>query len=143
MMRLLLILGALVALLYPLTLSDNEHHTPAIKEAYAYHGEFETGTVAQVTMYTSTPDQTDDTPFITASGQTVRDGIVANNCLAFGTLVTIGDRVYEVQDRKNSRYGCEWFDIWGSDYEEAIQYGVQEHTVSVVVCLEDCPMIEP
>ncbi|MDP3003980.1 MAG: hypothetical protein Q8N43_00505, partial [Candidatus Azambacteria bacterium] len=34
-----------------------------------------------LTAYSSTPDQTDDTPFITASNTRVRDGIVAANFL--------------------------------------------------------------
>ena len=40
-----------------------------------------------VTAYSSTVWQTDDTPFITASGTTVRDGIVAANFLPMGTKV--------------------------------------------------------
>ncbi|HNY97834.1 MAG TPA: hypothetical protein PKM84_01795, partial [Candidatus Pacearchaeota archaeon] len=32
-----------------------------------------------VTAYSSTPDQCDDTPFVTAAGNQVRDGIVAAN----------------------------------------------------------------
>ena len=37
-----------------------------------------------VTAYSSTPEETDDTPRITASGGEVRDGIVAANFLPFG-----------------------------------------------------------
>jgi len=42
-----------------------------------------------ITAYSSTVDQTDDTPFITANGSFVRDGIVANNMLPFGTKIKI------------------------------------------------------
>src|ERR1035437_4024557 len=36
------------------------------------------------TAYSSTADQTDDTPFLTASGKNVKDGIIASNLLPFG-----------------------------------------------------------
>ncbi|MDD5606770.1 MAG: hypothetical protein PHN37_02845, partial [Candidatus Pacebacteria bacterium] len=40
-----------------------------------------------LTAYSSSYDETWGDPFITASGQEVRYGIVANNCLPFGTIV--------------------------------------------------------
>ena len=40
-----------------------------------------------VTAYSSTPEETDDTPFITASNTRVRHGIVATNMLPFGTRI--------------------------------------------------------
>ena len=39
-----------------------------------------------VTSYSSTPDQTDDSPFVTANGTWVHDGTLAANFLPFGTL---------------------------------------------------------
>ena len=39
-----------------------------------------------LTAYSSSVDETDDTPFITASGKHVRDGIVATNFLPFGEV---------------------------------------------------------
>ncbi|MBD3252034.1 hypothetical protein GF380_06350, partial [Candidatus Uhrbacteria bacterium] len=55
-----------------------------------------------MTAYTSRPEETDDTPFITADGSHVRDGIVAANFLPFGTKVRIpslfGDQIFEVHD---------------------------------------------
>ena len=75
-----------------------------------------------VTAYTSEESQTDSTPFITASNQKVRDGIVANNCLAFGSKVEIAGKTYEVQDRKNKRYDCEWYDIWLPSRKEALEF---------------------
>jgi len=51
-----------------------------------------------LTGYSSTFAQTDDTPFITANGTYVHDGIVANNGLPFGTQIKIpdiyGDKVF-------------------------------------------------
>ncbi|MBI2036999.1 MAG: hypothetical protein HYT14_01400, partial [Candidatus Liptonbacteria bacterium] len=53
-----------------------------------------------ITAYSSTPEETDSTPFITASGTHVRDGVVAANFLPFGTAVKIpelyGDRLFVV-----------------------------------------------
>ena len=87
---------------------------------------------AEITAYTSDPAETDDTPFITASGQWVREGIVANNCLDFGTWVRIEGELFEVQDRMNSRYGCEYFDIWVTEKEEALEWGRRNYTVAIV-----------
>lgn len=39
----------------------------------------------RITAYASVPDETDSTPFITADGSHVADGIVASNILPFGT----------------------------------------------------------
>jgi len=88
-----------------------------------------------VTAYSSTPDQTDSTPFITASGTGVRDGIVACNFLRFGTRVRFprvyGDKVFVVEDRmalKNSHK----IDIWFETREDAKQFGVQNLQVEVL-----------
>src|SRR3989344_4085984 len=55
------------------------------------------------TAYSSTIEQTDESPFVTASGSTVRNGIVANNGLKFGTKIRIpllyGNRIFIVEDR--------------------------------------------
>jgi len=81
-----------------------------------------------VTAYSSTPDQTDDTPFVTANGTRVRDGIIAANFLRFGTKVKFpdysGDKIYEVTDRMNERYPNR-ADIWMETREEAIQFGLR------------------
>ncbi len=76
--------------------------------------------------YSSTPDQTDDTPFITAKGTYVRDGIIATNILPFGTLVKIpaiyGDKIFVVEDRMNRRYQNN-IDIWFPDRQTALEFG--------------------
>ena len=81
------------------------------------------------TAYSSTVWQTDDTPFITASNKKVRNGIVANNLLAFGTNVRFpelfGDRVFQVEDRMSSQKGNYHFDIWFSDTEDAKAFGAK------------------
>jgi len=86
-----------------------------------------------MTAYSSTPDQTDDSPFITANGTRVRDGIVAVNGVPFGTKIKIpelyGDKVFVVTDRMNKRY-TDRVDIWMETREEAIQFGVK-HSVKI------------
>ncbi len=82
------------------------------------------------TAYTSTPDQTDDSPFIAASGKRVFDGMIASNCFPFGTEIKIpalyGDKTFVVEDRMNKRYGCGRMDIWMDvPRSEAMKFGVK------------------
>ena len=90
---------------------------------------------ATVFAYTSTVNETDASPLITASGERVADGIVANNCLPFGTVVTFpkvfGQKKFSVADRMNARYGCHRFDVWFSDLQSAKQFGKRYTTVQV------------
>jgi len=87
------------------------------------------------TAYSSTPDQTDSTPFITASGSHVRDGIVAANFLRFGTKIRIptiyGDKIFVVEDRMNSRYKYR-VDIWMRTREEAKQFGAKIILIEII-----------
>ncbi len=88
-----------------------------------------------LTAYSSTPDQTDDTPFITASNTHVRDGVVAANFLAFGTKVQIpeifGDKVFTVEDRMAKKHSDK-IDIWFPERHLAKRFGVQEAEVIVM-----------
>ena len=89
-----------------------------------------------ITAYSSTPEQTDDTPFITAAGTTVRDGIIANNMLPFGTKIRIpelyGDKVFLVEDRMSRKKGNYHFDIWFSSYREAKNFGAKLTHIEVL-----------
>ncbi|MEI7424568.1 MAG: hypothetical protein WCK10_00400 [Candidatus Staskawiczbacteria bacterium] len=89
-----------------------------------------------VTAYSSTPDQTDDTPDITASGKHVADGIIANNMLPFGTKVKIpklyGNKVFVVQDRMNKRMSNYKIDIWMPDRISAINFGVKTVDIEIL-----------
>jgi len=91
-----------------------------------------------VTAYSSTQDQTDGTPLITASNKYVRDGIIANNMLPFGTKVRIpelyGDKVFTVEDRMNKKKGNYHFDIWMPNRLLAVNFGAK--TVEIEI-LED------
>ena len=85
--------------------------------------------------YSSTPDQTDDTPFITAKGTYVRDGIVAANFLPFGTAIKIpevfGDKIFIVEDRMNKRYRYN-VDVWFPSKELAKQFGRKTVRIEVI-----------
>ena len=89
-----------------------------------------------ITAYSSTVEQTDSTPFITASGKRVADGIVANNLLPFGTKVRIpdlyGDKVFVVQDRMNKRKGDFHLDIWMPTYQKAKNFGAEVAYIEVL-----------
>lgn len=87
-----------------------------------------------VTFYSSTPDQTDDTPFITANGTRVRDGIAAANFLPFGARFRLpelfGGKVFVVHDRMHPRFNSR-IDIWVEMREEAIARGVEYTVVEI------------
>ena len=90
---------------------------------------------AIATAYSSDFRQTDSTPCITANMFNIceapepQQNIIANNCLRFGTRVSLpdifGDRIFIVKDRLNSRYGCERVDIWMHGQEQAKFFGVK------------------
>lgn len=89
-----------------------------------------------VTAYSSTVWQTDDDPFTTASGIHVKEGIVANNMLPFGTEIKIpeyfGDKVFIVEDRMNRRKGPYWVDIWFATTQEAVDFGIKEAYIEIL-----------
>lgn len=91
---------------------------------------------AVITAYTSTPDQTDSTPDIAASGKHVYDGMIAANWLPFGTKVKIpalyGDKIFTVDDRMNKRYGYGRMDVWlDVSRAEAMKFGVKRVEIEV------------
>ena len=89
-----------------------------------------------VTAYSSTVWQTDSDPFITAAGTWVRDGIIANNLLPFGTKVRLpeiyGEKVFVVEDRMNQRKGYYHVDIWFPSYLEAKEFGAKNTYIEVL-----------
>lgn len=84
----------------------------------------------EATAYSSTPDQTDDTPCITANGFNVckfnTENVIATNALPFGTKVRFpdlyGDRVFIVMDRMNARY-TDRVDFWKKNRDDAWKFG--------------------
>ncbi len=87
---------------------------------------------AEISAYTAREEETDSNPTITANGETVYEGGVANNCLPFGTKVKIGENIYTVNDRMNSRYGCGHFDIFMWDLGKALQFGRKQLSYKVL-----------
>jgi 3D (Asp-Asp-Asp) domain-containing protein len=89
-----------------------------------------------ITAYSSTTWETDDTPFITASGTQVREGIVANNSLPIGTKIRIpelyGDKIFVVEDRMNWEKGKYHIDIWFPDYWQALDFGTKRTYIEVL-----------
>ena len=87
------------------------------------------------TGYSSTPDQTDDSPFITAANTSVRDGVVAANFLPFGTKIMIpayaGNKVYTVEDRMHRRFSVDYIDLWFPNRAQANSFGKRE--VEIVI----------
>jgi 3D (Asp-Asp-Asp) domain-containing protein len=82
-----------------------------------------------VTAYSSTVDQCDGDPFTTASGERVRDGIIAYNYLPFGTKVrfpdVFPDKVFVVKDRLRAGSSVYLADIWMPSRGEALQWGAR------------------
>jgi len=89
-----------------------------------------------VTAYSSTPWETWGDPLITAAGTQVKEGIVANNYLPFGTKIRIpelfGDKIFVVEDRLNSRKGYYHIDIWFPSYWQAKEFGVKHTYIEVL-----------
>lgn len=81
-----------------------------------------------LTAYTSTVEECDNDPFITADGSVTRDGIVATNVLPFNTRIRIpavfGDKIFTVHDRMNKRYGKR-VDIWMERKEDMREFGIK------------------
>lgn len=101
--------------------------------------EIATSTVSYIvtlTAYSSAPEETDDTPFITASNTRTRDGIVATNFLPFGTKIKIpeyfGDKVFTVEDRMHRRKEG-FVDIWMPTKSAALKFGIAKAAEIVVV----------
>lgn len=90
---------------------------------------------AVITAYSSSLDETDSSPFITAAGTRTRDGIIAANFLNFGTRVKIpalyGEKVFVVEDRMAARNSGK-VDIWMPSKSLAMQFGVKKAEIVVL-----------
>lgn len=89
-----------------------------------------------ITAYSSSIWETDSSPFITASGAFVKDGIVANNLYPFGTKIRIpeiyGDKIFVIEDRMHSRKGYYHVDIWFPSYWEAKSFGAKRTYIEII-----------
>ena len=87
--------------------------------------------LAQVTAYSSSLDETEGDPFITASGKRVRDGVIAcSREYPFGTRFLIEGKLYVCLDRLARKYDHR-IDIWKPNKAEALQFGRRELPVEV------------
>jgi 3D (Asp-Asp-Asp) domain-containing protein len=88
-----------------------------------------------VTAYSSTVEECGSTPFTTASGTQVRDGVIAANFLPIGTKVRFpdhfGDKIFVVEDRMAARFNKR-ADIWMPNRELAIQWGVRHVRMEIL-----------
>ncbi len=92
-----------------------------------------------ITAYSSTVDQCDATPCITANGFDLcahnQEDVIAANFLPFGTKVRIpeyfGDRIFTVQDRMNARYYYR-ADVWLKTRAEAKKFGLVYTKLEVI-----------
>lgn len=93
-----------------------------------------------VTAYSSTPEETDSTPFITASGDRVEDGFVAANFLPFGTKIKIpehfGDKIFTVKDRMHRRK-TNSVDVWMATKERAKEFGRHQTKIIIISAPKD------
>ncbi len=113
---------------------SKEEETKNEEKSFSDERQVKRTMTVELTGYSSTVDQTNSEPFITASGHRVRDGIVAANHLDFGTEIRIpeyfGDKVFVVKDRMNTRYTNAkndsyegYVDIWFPTRWEANNFG--------------------
>lgn len=86
-----------------------------------------------MTMYTSDPTETDETPLITANGEKVGKGTIAcPNWLDFGTKVVIEGVDYVCNDRMHKRYrDGNYFDVWTEEKTTAYHWGRKQVIVSI------------
>ncbi|GEM_PF-5641672 len=93
------------------------------------------------TAYNSRRNQTDNTPWRTASNRLVRDGDIACNFLPLGTLVRITTgpdivrgKIFRVEDRLASPPPLGWnqIDVWMLHYSDAIAFKKQTLTLQVL-----------
>ena len=89
----------------------------------------------RITAYASVPDETDDTPFTTADGSRVADGIAASNILPFGTRIQIpalfGDKIFVIHDRMSQRIK-NTIDLWMPTVAKALYFGAQKASILVL-----------
>jgi 3D (Asp-Asp-Asp) domain-containing protein len=88
------------------------------------------------TAYSPSIEETDDTPFITASGNIVRDGIIANNLLPFGTKVRFPklfpNKIFTVEDRMHWRLSGNNVDVFFFSKQDALNFGARYTVMEVL-----------
>jgi 3D (Asp-Asp-Asp) domain-containing protein len=110
---------------------------------YLGWGESDIAFPVVVTGYSSTRDQCDSDPFITASNKKVRQGVIAlsrdllrrynpDAPFTWGDLIYLqGVGEFVVEDSMNARY-TNRADIWFPDRKSAARWGIQETTLIAI-----------
>lgn len=92
--------------------------------------------VMTITGYSSSFDETDDTPWITAYNTSPNWGTAASNVLPYGTKLKIpslfGDQIFIIEDKMNPRYN-ENLDIWFPSKWEALNFGIHYDVIVEIV----------
>lgn len=132
----LMVLASLISGLYPYSAAFGKvAGTPIEWGQIQAQDEVRATREVWVTAYTSAPEETDDSPFIAASGHSVRAGIMAANFLDFGTRVKIpdvfGDQVFVVEDRM-ARRKTDFVDIWMPTKQGALNFGIKRATIVIL-----------
>ena len=146
--KILLILAIIIPVFlpFPSELGQADTHKIYTKMSYSNSSSFSSAInrkerakkiiKVRVTAYSSTYDQCDSSPFITASGTHVHDGTLAANCLPFGAKVRLpnyfGNKIFTVEDRLAPRLGCSTVDIWFPDRASALQFGSTYTTIEII-----------
>jgi 3D (Asp-Asp-Asp) domain-containing protein len=110
-----------------------------IARKLAYENQIKYRKTIPITAYSSTVDQCDSTPCITANGYNLcennKENVIATNFLPFGTKIRIpkhfGDQVFIVQDRMNARYYYR-ADVWMQTREKAKIFGIKYAEIEVL-----------
>jgi len=101
--------------------------------------------LVDITMYNPEVNQTDSTPFITASNKQVKTGYCATSRdlkkkykLEYGDLVVIPmlNMCLEIQDIMNKRY-TDRIDIFSFSKQEAIKFGVKKQIGVFIIRKKD------
>ncbi len=126
MAKLLVMTIFMVSGLYPMPIGVTKADFEPAPDSAEAKSEVDQAWKVWVTAYTSAENETDSTPFTTALGTKVRDGIIATNMLPFGTKVKIpalfGNKVFVVEDRMHRRK-TNFVDVWMDSKEKAIKFG--------------------
>ena len=87
--------------------------------------------ITEVTAYSPRVIENDDTPRITANGDTVYEGgIACPRHIKFGTKVMIDDEIYTCNDRMALKNDGK-YDIFFEDTQMALNFGRQEKVVTI------------
>lgn len=90
----------------------------------------------QLTAYNSTPNQTDGTPWKSASGRIMKPGDAACNGLPFGTIFRIpslfGQYVFTIVDRMAPTKPPNCIDLWTYHVNDAKLLGAHQVTIELL-----------